>query len=91
MFYIYVLLRQRIDTVVSGKESRLPLGDSPEGLSFPIALGLSQSDYYETPFASDTFGFFQFSAIASYGLPVPVQYGSWELSGGVNFLTFGDA
>ena len=69
----------------------LALGDSPVGLSFPVAIGLSMKDYYEVDGQSDTFGFFQFGAIASVALPMPVEYGSWELSGGINFLTFGDA
>ena len=54
-------------------------------------VGLSLKDYFETENSSDTFGFFQFGAIASVPLPIPPQYGGWEISGGVNFLTFGDA
>ena len=47
------------------------LGNSPVSLGFPIAIGLSLKDYYETAESSETFGFFQFGAIVSVPLPVP--------------------
>ena len=74
-----------------GVEPALPLEDSPVGISFPIALGLSLNDYYRGAGSDDNaFGFFNIGAIASVPIPVPAGYGSWDLSGGVNILVFGD-
>ena len=75
-----------------GVEPALPLEDSPVGISFPVALGLSLNDYYRGFGATDdnAFGFFNIGAIASVPIPVPAGYGSWDFSGGVNFLFFGD-
>ena len=98
----YVTLAKELDGQADGgfnEGTYLELGagpgvdipDSSVSISFPIALGLSVSDYYETPGASDTFGFFQFGAIASVPLPLPAEFGEWAVSGGVNFLSFGDA
>ena len=69
----------------------IDLPDSPISLSFPVAIGLSLSDYYETGDTSDSFGFFQFGLAAGIPLPTPPEYGSWDLSIGANFITFGDA
>lgn len=73
-----------------GVEPALPLEDSPVGVSFPISLGLSLSDYYEGFVEDHAFGFFNVGAIASVPIPVPASYGEWAFSGGVNFLFFGD-
>ena len=70
----------------------LAIPNSELGLSFPVAVGLSLSDYYENATGSDTFGFFNVGAILSVPLSaIPAHYGSWEISGGVNLLVFGDA
>lgn len=75
-----------------GVEPSLPLGQSVLGLSFPVSVGLSLQDYYETDTGSDSFGYFNVGAMLSVPLSgIPSQYGSWELTGGVNFLFFGDA
>ena len=98
----YVTLARELDGQADGglnEGTYLELGvgpgvdipDSVVSLSFPIAVGLSVSDYYETASSSDTFGFFQFGAILSVPLPLPAEFGEWAVSGGVNFLTFGDA
>lgn len=69
----------------------LAIPDSPVGLSFPVTIGLSLSDYYETSDSSDAFGFFQVGVVAGLPLPAAPEYGSWELSLGINFIAFGDA
>jgi hypothetical protein len=75
-----------------GAEPGLAIPNSDVGLSFPVALGLSMSDYYEGAAGDDTFGFFNVGAIVSIPLSgVPAQYGAWEISGGINLLVFGDA
>ncbi len=79
-----------------GVEPGLDLGDSPAAVSFPVALGLSLNDYYQNrptlgaPEQDSTYGFFSVGAIVAVPLPVPAAYGSWELTGGVTFLFFGD-
>jgi hypothetical protein len=84
------------------KGTYLELGAKPAlklapklSLLIPLKMGLSLNDYYEhydaatdTTLASDGFGYFDFGFIAS----VPLVSGktSWELHGGVDFLSFGD-
>ena len=75
-----------------GVEPGLAIPNSEVGLAFPIALGLSLSDYYEGASGDETFGFFNVGAIVSVPIAgIPAEYGSWEISGGVNILFFGDA
>ncbi len=74
-----------------GASPGMDIPDSVVSISFPIAVGLSVNDYYETVGASDTFGFFQFGASVSVPLPLPAEFGEWGLSGGINFIAFGDA
>ena len=72
-----------------GIEPSAPL-DGPVSLSFPVAIGMSPSNYYNPGGVNHAFGFF--SAGASIGIPlnVPEEYGSWELGLGVNALVFGE-
>ena len=75
-----------------GIEPSLPLDDAPVGVSFPVAIGLSPSDYYDPGGVNETFGFFSVGAML--GVPisgVPAEYGSWEFTAGVQLLLFGDA
>ena len=74
-----------------GIEPSLPLDDAPVGVSFPVAIGLSPSDYYDPDGVNETFGFFSVGAMM--GVPisgVPAEYGSWEFTVGVQLLFFGD-
>ena len=73
-----------------GIEPSAPLDDAPVSLSFPVAIGMSPSNYYNPGGVNHAFGFF--SAGASIGIPlnVPEQYGSWELGLGVSALVFGE-
>ena len=73
-----------------GIEPSAPLDDAPVSLSFPVAVGLSASDYYNPGGVNHAFGFF--SAGASIGVPlnVPAEYGEWGLGLGVNALVFGE-
>ena len=79
-----------------GVEPGLPLEDSPVSLTFPVTLGLSLSDYYQTVVGmvaeNDAFGYFDLGLIASVPLlGVNEGYGSWEISGGVHLLFLGDS
>ena len=74
-----------------GVEPSLPLDDAPVGVSFPVAIGLSPSDYYDPGGVNEVFGFF--SVGATLGVPlsgIPAEWGSWELTAGVQLLFFGD-
>ncbi len=74
-----------------GIEPSLPLDDAPVAVSFPIAVGLSPSDYYDPGGVNQAFGFFNVGAML--GVPItgiPEGYGSWEFAAGINLLFFGD-
>ena len=74
-----------------GIEPSLALDDAPVGVSFPVAIGLSPSDYYDPDGVNETFGFFSVGAML--GVPisgVPAEFGSWEFTAGVQLLFFGD-
>ena len=69
-----------------------------EGLAvtFPVTLGLSLSNYYESgideglPGAfSDTYGYLDVAAVVAVPLPMPENYGSWEFSGGLHLTSLG--
>ena len=74
-----------------GVEPGLEVVDGNIGLSFPITLGLSLSNYYENgmpvavdpdPTFSDTFGFFSIGA--AVGVPLTIMgdsYGNWGVGG----------
>jgi len=78
-----------------GIEPAAPLADAPVSLSFPVAIGMSLSDYYEyesAPGVISDSGFGFLSAGAAIGIPltVPEQYGSWELGIGLTALVLGE-
>jgi hypothetical protein len=85
------------------KGTHLQLGVSPgftveEGalqdvaISFPVAVGLSLSNYYEgLNGENDFFGYLSVGAIASVPLGLDESWGGWTLSVGVQGLFLGDA
>lgn len=74
-------------TVAEG--SRYPLS-----LTFPLTVGLSLDDYYETIGVGgndDTFGYFDFGMNVAVPLAfIPASFGSWQLKGGLHGLVLGD-
>ena len=64
----------------------------PISASFPVAAGLSLSNYFEGAMGSDEFfGFAQGGVSLSTPLSfVPARMGSWSLSSGVSILFLGD-
>ena len=61
-------------------------------ISFPLAVGLSLSDYYEgTGGEDDVFGFVSVGVTAEYPLPVESDWGAWSVTCGVQGLFLGDA
>ena len=78
-----------------GIEPSAPI-DAAVGLSFPVAIGLSASNYFEYMDAGGSlsdgkFGFFSVGASIGIPLNTPEEFGSWELALGVNALMFGEA
>jgi uncharacterized protein (TIGR02001 family) len=78
-----------------GFEPGVPLEDAPVSLSFPVAIGASMSNYFEYQndmgvWSDGAFGFFSIGASLGVPLPVPEEYGSWELAVGVSALMFGE-
>jgi hypothetical protein len=61
---------------------------TPLNLAIPLKLGLSAKDYYEGSTGSNHFGYFDVGFIGS--VPISVSKGTWEVHGGVDFLTLGD-
>ena len=77
-----------------GIEPSAPI-DGPVGLSFPVTLGMSMSNYFEYVDASGSpadgkFGFFSVGASVGIPLNTPEEYGSWEIALGLNALMFGE-
>ena len=78
-----------------GFEPAVPLDDAPVSLSFPVAIGASMSNYFEYQndmgvWSDGAFGFFSIGASLGVPLPVPEEYGSWDLAVGVSALAFGE-
>jgi hypothetical protein len=67
-------------------------GAVPVTLTFPLAVGLSLSDYYEFGRGHDsTFGYFSAAGTVSVPLTfIPAAFGAWEARGGVQFLVLAD-
>ncbi len=56
-------------------------------LSFPIKFGFSVDDYYvDNDGDNEIFGYASIGAMASIPLPMPEKYGSWSLTGGVEYI-----
>jgi hypothetical protein len=67
------------------------VGETEVGLSFPVTLGLSLSDYYQDAAGDDElFGFASVGAKATIPLPVNADFGEWSLSASANVLLLGD-
>jgi hypothetical protein len=60
-------------------------------LSVPVRLGLSLSNYYEGLNGDERFGFFSVAGIGSMPLTsMQSRFGSWNVHGGVEYVTLGD-
>ncbi len=64
--------------------------DLPIHVTFPIKLGFSLNDYYELAGVDHTFGFLSLGARASVPLGRGTSYGTWNVHGGIDFLSLGD-
>ena len=62
-------------------------GKYPVSLSVPITVGLGLKDYYFDNDGHEEFlGYFSAALAASVPLPIPSDYGSWSLTGSVQYL-----
>jgi hypothetical protein len=68
-------------------------------VAFPVKVGLSLSNYYETvnlgsapfPTTDDTFGFFSVAGIVTVPFSmVPIRFGTWNVHGGVEYQRLGE-
>jgi hypothetical protein len=67
-----------------------PLGGEAASLTIPIKLGMSMKDYYELDGVDHAFGWFDIGAAVTVPLKTSGNYGSWNIHGGIDILTFGD-
>ena len=67
-----------------GSSPPLRSTDAPVSLSFPVAVGLSPSNYYNPGGVNHAFGFFSVGASIGVPLNVPEGYGEWGLGLGVS-------
>ncbi|HKE83230.1 MAG TPA: hypothetical protein VKB50_05735 [Vicinamibacterales bacterium] len=75
----------------------LELGAAPSiglgrvGVAVPLRLGLSLADYYEGANGDERFGFFSVAGVVTVPFSSrPTRFGSWNVHGGVEFVTLGD-
>jgi len=62
-------------------------------LTFPVKVGLSLANYYESPLTGkdNKFGYFSASGIAAVPIKgLPARFGSWNVHGAVEFQQLGD-
>ncbi|MBM4265859.1 MAG: hypothetical protein FJ144_04485 [Deltaproteobacteria bacterium] len=85
--YFELALEPGFDVTFPGDEEE----NYPLTLSFPLAVGLSLYDYYETEESDDTFGFFSFGFGLSIPLAfIPEDFGAWSAGAGVVIYVLGD-
>ena len=65
--------------------------DAPVNLRFPVKLGLSLDDYYEVAGFDQTFGYLSLAAVATVPFANSRRFGSWNVHGGVEFQSLGNA
>jgi hypothetical protein len=65
---------------------------SRASIAFPIKVGLSLSDYYESPLTGEDskFGYFSIAGIVTVPLGGTTSYGSWNIHGGVEYQALGE-
>jgi hypothetical protein len=72
-----------------GAAPSFPLGRMT--LAVPAKIGLSASDYYELNGVDHRFGYFDIGATLTLPLSgASSSFGSWNIHGGLDFLSFGD-
>ena len=65
----------------------VPVGRTRIGVSLPVDIGMSVSNYYTTGGGSNqTLGFYSGAIKTTVPLPMPARFGSWYLTGTVTYL-----
>lgn len=64
--------------------------DALVNLKFPIKLGFSLNDYYELGAVDHKFGYLSLAAVATVPFATGSDFGSWNVHGGVEFLSLGN-
>lgn len=59
-------------------------------IEFPIKVGLSLDDYYELAGVDQRFGFLSIGAVGTVPISQSTAYGSWNIHGGIEFLSLGN-
>jgi hypothetical protein len=68
-----------------------PIAGSKVTVAVPVKLGLSLKDYYQLNGVDHSFGFFDIGGLVTVPISrIPSSFGSWNLHGSVDLLTFGD-
>ena len=100
--YPYVLVAWEVDDKNGDENIYLELGAQPGivrtltedydvALTFPLRVGLSLDEYYVDANGDDEFfGFASAGVLAEVPLPIPAEYGSWNLHAGVDVLYLND-
>jgi hypothetical protein len=74
-----------------GAAPSFALGGSKATLAVPVKLGLSLKDYYQLDGVDHSFGFFDIGGLVTFPISrIPSAFGSWNVHGSVDLLTFGD-
>jgi len=74
-----------------GAAPAVRLGGSKVTLAVPVKLGMSLKDYYQLDGVDHSFGFFDIGGLVTVPISkMPSAFGSWNLHGSVDLLTFGD-
>jgi hypothetical protein len=65
---------------------------SAVSLAFPVKVGLSLSDYYELNGVDERFGYFSVGGIVTVPITgIPATFGAWNVHGGVEYQSLGEA
>jgi hypothetical protein len=68
-----------------------PLGSSKATIAVPVKLGVSLQNYYELAGVDNRFGFLDVGGLVTLPLSrISSRFGSWNVHGGADLLTFGD-
>ena len=100
----YGLLAFELDTIPRARQADrglnagtyLELGAAPGWyatdlqIAIPVKVGLSLDDYYELGAVDHTFGFLSLGAVATLPFAQSTNYGTWNVHGGIEFLSLGD-
>lgn len=74
-----------------GAAPSFALAGSKATLAVPLKLGLSLKDYYQLDGVDHNFGFFDVGGLVTIPIgKIPSAFGSWNVHGSVDLLTFGD-